>query len=550
MSLDRCPAKADTGRGKEWIVGHRLCLGVVCLSLALASCSTGEEVSSPTTDTDAPNPTVASSTIPPPDPPAPSTTPTTTDPPATSTTTPASPAGFVPPRPFVAPAPAPSGGGSGCSPGAGPLPDGVWFGFIDDMAPDSIDFDLACFVSCEVGEGFSIRNDNPTSRTVDVKPDALVVFANPDGDDWLESFDAFQSYEEAALHNDVWIYVNDGIVTHIANAAAGRGCRSSAVDVEWMAQHPMAIGVAFNDLGLIAVAGDPSGDNRFYWRSDNWTTSDWLARDTGWVAAASGDTVAFGASVHRWSGSSWVSEIFDALGEGVQVLDMSGDRVLMAGTSGDQAQVYVLTRFGDSWDVATIPIGQIDEWSTRAGTISGSTFAVADTGMDTTDGGRGTVHIYDFDGASWTRTATIPDPWHRNDWGGNWGSSIDLEAGLLVVGADGATPGPGTSGAIYAYVRTSSGWEAELVGEGGEGFGVDVHTDGSTIVAGGAGSDPEATFWVFTAADPGWLGTPVPVPVDEENVAGPWALGVDVDDDLVAVATYAGLWIGRIVPVG
>ena len=163
---------------------------------------------------------------------------------------------------------------------------------------------------------------------------------------------------------------------------------------------------------------------------------------------------------------------------------------------------------GNSWDSETIPIGPIDEWQTWAGTISGSTFAVADTGMDTANG-RGTVHIYDFDGTSWTRTATIPDPWHRDDWGGNWGSSIDLEAGLLVVGADGATPGPGTPGAIYAYVRTASGWVAELVGEGGEGFGFDVHTDGSTIVAGAARSDREATFWVFTAADLGWMGTPV-----------------------------------------
>ena len=232
-------------------MGHRLCLGMVCLGLVLASCSTGDEVSSSTTDTDTPNPTVASTTVPAPDPPASSTT-TTTDRPGTTTTTPASPAGFVPPQPFVAPAPAPSGGGSGCSPGPGPLPDGVWFGFIDDMTPDSIDFDLACFVSCEVGEGFAIRNDNPTSRTVNVQLDAVVVFANPDGDDWLDSFDAFQGYEEATLHNDVWIYINDGIVTHIANAAAVRGCRSSAVDVEWMAEHPMAIGVAFNDLGLIA----------------------------------------------------------------------------------------------------------------------------------------------------------------------------------------------------------------------------------------------------------------------------------------------------------
>ena len=36
-------------------------------------------------------------------------------------------------------------GGSGCAPGAGPLPDGVWFGYVSSIGATSVEFDLACF---------------------------------------------------------------------------------------------------------------------------------------------------------------------------------------------------------------------------------------------------------------------------------------------------------------------------------------------------------------------------------------------------------------------
>jgi hypothetical protein len=429
----------------------------------------------------------------------------------------------------------------------------VWFGFIDGMSKDSINFDLACFAACDPGAGFVILNDNPAARTVVVRDGAVVIFENPDGDDWFDTFDGYRGYEDADLYNDVWIYVNDGAVTHIVEPASTRGCRSSAIDVEWTTELPLAQGIAFNDLGLLAVAADGSADNRFYLRSSGWSSSDTVRGEPatgweGWTVAGSGNAVAFGATVSRWSGSSWSSQAFNTLGEVVHVLDMSGDRVLMAGTSGDKAQAYVLTRSGSGWATDTITIGSTDSWQTWSGTISGMTFAIADTGMDTADG-RGAVQIFDLVGADWTRTATIKDPWHRDDWGGNWGSSADMDGDLLVVGADGATAGPGTPGAIYAYHRTQGGWDGELVGEGGEGFGFGARVDGDTIVAAASSGDREATAWVFTVVDHGWLGTPIQVPIDGDEVTD-WVFGIDVDGDLIAISTQSGLWIGRIIPVG
>ena len=39
-----------------------------------------------------------------------------------------------------------SGGwfGSGCSPGSDTLPDGIWWGYVTDLSPSSVTFDLAC----------------------------------------------------------------------------------------------------------------------------------------------------------------------------------------------------------------------------------------------------------------------------------------------------------------------------------------------------------------------------------------------------------------------
>lgn len=77
-------------------------------------------------------------------------------------------------------------GGSGCAPGAGPLPDGVWLGYVDAIGAASVDFDLACFYFGETAytkgaeDGMAVANDwyarnvNPTVRTVPVAAGATV----------------------------------------------------------------------------------------------------------------------------------------------------------------------------------------------------------------------------------------------------------------------------------------------------------------------------------------------------------------------------------------
>jgi hypothetical protein len=120
-----------------------------------------------------------------------------------------------------------SGGasGSGCSPGAGPLPSGIWYGFVAAKGPSSLDFDLACFFfgsiaytkGAEDGQAVEddlyIRNNNPTLRTVPVGPSAVVY-------ELTGATSTFVTLPYAAWTPDptgsgYWLVVNGGVVTEI-----------------------------------------------------------------------------------------------------------------------------------------------------------------------------------------------------------------------------------------------------------------------------------------------------------------------------------------------
>ncbi len=74
--------------------------------------------------------------------------------------------------------------GSGCTPDTDALPDGVWFGFIDDFTRTSITFDLVCLrFSYDDGfEEWQVTNSNPRLRAtpLDVEAIASVNVGGPD----------------------------------------------------------------------------------------------------------------------------------------------------------------------------------------------------------------------------------------------------------------------------------------------------------------------------------------------------------------------------------
>lgn len=128
-----------------------------------------------------------------------------------------------------------SGGaaGSGCSPGSGPLPDGVWFGYVPAKSSVDIDFDLSCFYfgdiaytkgaqdGEEVNNDYYVRNVNPTLRTIPVAPTATVYEIETGSVGFLTiPFSGWPVDPSGyiACPSDwcgVWLFVNGGDVTEI-----------------------------------------------------------------------------------------------------------------------------------------------------------------------------------------------------------------------------------------------------------------------------------------------------------------------------------------------
>jgi len=202
-------------------VGETTLTSIVPPSTIVVTTST---IAAPTTTT-GPMTTIVS--------PPPTLAPTTTVP----TTTTISGGPYVVGSPEIypgAPLPGSAGaGGSGCAPGAGQLPDGVWFGYASAKGTSSIDFDLACLYvgdiaytkgaedGVEVDNDYYIRNVNPTLRTVSVAASATVYeieggsigFLTVPFADWPMDPTGY-----VACPSDwcgVWLFVNDGEATEI-----------------------------------------------------------------------------------------------------------------------------------------------------------------------------------------------------------------------------------------------------------------------------------------------------------------------------------------------
>ncbi len=180
------------------------------LVVLLAACVSAE-ATPPTT-----NPTVTTTTTP---------VTTTTAPVTTSTTAPTT----------TAPVDTNSlAEGSGCTPGtADSLPDGEWFGLVDEAAAEEIDFDLACWFSgdaaaraaAEDGQespppnDYYVRNVNPTLRTLSVADDASVTWLPSPGDPATEETVSYSDWLDGRQARDfqpgVWLTIEDGAIVDI-----------------------------------------------------------------------------------------------------------------------------------------------------------------------------------------------------------------------------------------------------------------------------------------------------------------------------------------------
>jgi hypothetical protein len=194
--------------------------------------------SAPATTTTAPSTTTAPATTTTAPPTTTEATTTTTAAPTTtaSTTTTTAPEytvanyGFFP-DPFPG---SDDANGSGCTPGAGQLPDGIWFGFVKGVTADTLTFDLACFWTGDAAAvratadgqevlDFYIRNQNPATRTMPRDTAGTAYWLDASGDltpqavpmsNWPDT--GGTRYVPCPGDNcAAWVYINGGVITEL-----------------------------------------------------------------------------------------------------------------------------------------------------------------------------------------------------------------------------------------------------------------------------------------------------------------------------------------------
>ena len=124
--------------------------------------------------------------------------------------------------------------GSGCTPGAGDLPNGEWYGGVASVSADEIEFDLACWftgdaaarAAAEDGEespppnDYYVRNVNTTLRTVPVGDEVMILWYPQFGDPTSEATITYAEWRDVVddrgeFMAGIWIEVEGGAITSI-----------------------------------------------------------------------------------------------------------------------------------------------------------------------------------------------------------------------------------------------------------------------------------------------------------------------------------------------
>ena len=267
----------------------------------------------------------------------------------------------------------------------------------------------------------------------------------------------------------------------------------------------------------------------------------------------------FGRAGGSWAETASVSpdESESAIGYG-EGLDASGDLMVVGAPTEGTGAVYVYRRTGGEWALED-RLG----WS-GAGAATRFGAAVATNGRDIVVGvpgagsGTGAVVVFAGSGAGWAETAVL-QPEELAD-GAAFGTSLDVEGGLLAVGAPGGAiamiPGTGGSGPLPGSVHIFDGesgvWSSagrlEPPDPGPSAMGSSVAISGSEIFVGAPFSGQGAGgIYHFTRSGPvsaTWTLAQTIRPSEPVPASG-FGMAVAADgDDIVVGTPLAGGGLG------
>lgn len=182
--------------------------------------------------------------------------------------------------------------GSGCSPGSGDLPDGIWFGWIAETEPDGFGFDLACLWPGRLEPGAS--NDATRVRRLSVTGDAMVYLESGETvhyDDWGGSLTP--AVNAPGLDDELafWVFVNDGAVTELSEYPEPVVWAISAT--AWPGLVPGCC-----DMGDIAPPSPSDAMPESGWPADGFYKLWPEGSPESWIDTATGDS--YEVTISRW----------------------------------------------------------------------------------------------------------------------------------------------------------------------------------------------------------------------------------------------------------
>lgn len=285
----------------------------------------------------------------------------------------------------------------------------------------------------------------------------------------------------------------------------------------------------------------------------------------GYAVALEGDTLvatAYGSDlVAENAGATYVFErTGDTWGPGVRLqptglmagdwfgidADLEGDTMVVGASGGGHAtpgMAYVFVNTGSGWTQQAILEPDDGEDGDEFGTavaVSGDTALVGAENGDGAIAGTGSAYVYVRESDSWTQQEEVYDP--NGEGGAHFGTSVDIEGDVALIGAPEARLGGTTYGAAYVFTRSGGAWTlADTFRDPTrttiERFGLSVVIDGTRAGIGAIGDRAGAVTAGSVALCSSYItGEDVPL-----VVPGPGVLHNDFDLDGSEFGAYIGV---------
>lgn len=292
-----------------------------------------------------------------------------------------------------------------------------------------------------------------------------------------------------------------------------------SVDID---QDTIVVGAYFDPTGGFINAGAAYVFTR---SGSTWTEEQKLIpTDTGdlqWFGrsvAVDGDRAVIGAPFHGGPGNSrGAAYVFDRVGttwNETQILasndlglgdffgwsvDVEGNRAAVGAMFNDSVaseagSAYVFVESGGSWSQeakVTALDGGVDDNLGAAVSLDGTTLAVGSQQGPGATASSGATYVYTRSGSNWNESAKI-FPADGLD-GDLFGTALELDAGVLIVGAPSADGGGTDRGAAYRYEGSGAVWNlmdrTTLSLGDGDDLGVGVGVSNGVFILGARGDD-------------------------------------------------------------